>query len=763
MERGKSFLSPREEGRYFALVEQFNHFISQVKQDEIYGAMKDSEYSKEYAVQRVKEMFEDAMNNEKEIFISQLEAEIAEEKELSKTINDKNIDLDQEVAALTEQINESLIKCENLTKELKFSEEKRIELENTVKNLEDKQKEFTLKGKEVNLNLARKAQEELEFSRSQTLKFKKELESLQRDNSVSLIKEREYKKDYDEFVLHIKKLSADKECLQNEIEQLSHANYLMKGSIAELTKENEDLLSRIKKLEENLCSEVRTNDLETESILSKFKEKSRKFKSKIIEQRQKLEEGLRFTESLKQSFTNQISELEHRLQDKNLKISDLEHLLQKQEISNNKNQTDKKLLEQAFSSKCSEMQREVETQVKRCQEYEKEVKNLTETKLKALESNNNDLKNAKEELRIQLTSALSSLENLRNAYSEQLAVSEEIGMENQRLKQEVFDLEEAFKVKSRNAEGLEDAFRAEQEKVADLFRLKCELQEQLKRTEENEWKALQEIEKTRKITKKLEDNLENTLRESRNSQRDHFKASELLEKTQILEKFSQNLQNRLQSKNFKLKSLSSEIKMLKNNQKDLKTNFLSSMMILESFIRSLLERLSNKLIEKSSETRKIRSQFDTVKKENSSLLKSVSACSKEMDVLSQELAEKQKFFRDNFKQVKNQLKQKYEVKIQTLENNLIELNREKNKIIQDTQAKVRILQEEILNFQGRDRENAEMFKKSNRFKEDVLVLDKRILELEGFLEEERRQKDQLASLKNKEIEELKSRLKYFTR
>ena len=763
MEKNKQILSSKEENRYYALIEQFSRFIT-IKSDEIYLAMKDSVYSKEYAVQRVKEWFDEAMNNEKEIFIGQLEAEISEEKDLNKVLNEKVFELDQELAASNLEIDKLRDKLDKAVEEARGLASERESLEKSVNELQEFNKQSTVKYQEAASGQIRKVFDELEMAKSQTQKFKKEFESLQRDHSVTKIKEKEFLKDHEDLVSHIRKLTSEKSCLEREIEDLSAQNYEYKQRASDISSETEVLQSKISALEANLFSELQKHDSETEALLSTFKEKSRKFKSKILLQRKKLEDNFNFTESLKHSFSSQVNNLEFQLKEKNLIISDLQNLIEKQGSSSQRLETDKRQLEQVFNSKLTEMQKEVEVQVKRCQDYEKEVKALTETRLKSLEVRNLELESTREELRAQLSSALDSLETLRNAYSDQLNSYNEVCHENNQLKLMADGLDDRLKNALKQMKALEDDLANEQRKVSELFQIKCELEEQVKRTEECEWQTRQELEQTRKSMKHVEANWENTLRESRSSLRDGQR--ELLDRVKDAEKYSEGLKILLKTereKNLKIRNLANRVKSFKHLLRDLKSGYLSSIMSLEDSIHNLFEKLTTKLIEKNSETRKLRLNHDELKKENQSLTKSVALCSKEMDALSQELSEKQKYFKDNFRQVKKSLKEKFSSKIFSLESNLIELNREKNKSIAEAHNKIRLLQEEISIIQSQQHEANELGKKTQRYQEDMKVQERRILELETFLEAERKQKEQLASLKNKEIEELKNKMKTSTR
>jgi DNA repair exonuclease SbcCD ATPase subunit len=150
----------------------------------------------------------------------------------------------------------------------------------------------------------------------------------------------------------------------------------------------------------------------------------------------------------------------------------------------------------------------------------------------------------------------------------------------------------------------------------------------------------------------------------------------------------------------------------------------------------------------------MRSQLGTVKKENLSLAQSVSACSKEMDELVKEISEKQKYFKENHKIIRVQLKEKFLEKYKKLE-------KEKLLLLSEAETKIDSLTQELYYYQARERETSNYIKKISSRESDhkrciseINLLESRIAELEHFLEAERSQKAQLMALKNREIEEL---------
>ena len=102
----EEFHSNPEENRYKKITSRVVSFIEDLKSDDIYNAMKDSEYSKEYAVQRIRELFEESMNSEKEYYIDQLESE---KNELITHFEAEKMNLDENLKNLQKE-NENLSK-----------------------------------------------------------------------------------------------------------------------------------------------------------------------------------------------------------------------------------------------------------------------------------------------------------------------------------------------------------------------------------------------------------------------------------------------------------------------------------------------------------------------------------------------------------------------------------------------------------------------------------------------------------------------------
>ena len=774
----------RYDQRYNLITSRIIDFIQDIKGDEIYNAMKDSEYSKDYAIQRIKELFEESMNNEKEYYIEQLEEEINKQKDIILQLDGNNNEYDSKINEEQKKLKEFSVINENLNKKIENLEDTIIELRKEIEKVHRKEKEMVNKSCEFSNTQKKKYEEELEFSKSQTIRYLKEIENLKKSKEIVEMKEYEYEKDYADLVSHIKSLQNDKIILQNEIEQLSKINFTTKEEKNYFISENEQLLAKIHQLETILTEESLNNKQVIQQMIDNFREKSKKFKSKIIEQRRKLEESTdegrktsEYIEKITKNYEEKIIKLEELLTDESLHQKELEMIKDKQQLEYTINlEGMKKHYESLMNLKISEMQKEVDAQVLKCKEYEKDFRGIMENKIKALENKNNELEINKEELMGQLSSALEGLEQLRNGYSEQLGVSQNADYEYKRVKNQLQEAMYENKIKEKKCSELEKSLAEEQDRIVTEHKLRNNLENDLREYEEQIWNLKQELEATKNQHNTLAINYENAINEYRNSlQSENMKVSQNLDKFRGLEDYSKSLESKIQ--NFQADSLRSslinpnslkktskflsvQIKGLKKLHKDLRYMFKTNSNSIQDYMKSLLENVSYKIIEKTAENRKLRSQVSTIKKENHSLSNSIANCSKEFDNLSKELTEKQKTIKENCKSIRDELKDKFKEKYVKLENKMEQCVKEKNIIEIESRRTIEKLRDEIKHFHSLSLRESNDHKKCNQ---EVLIMEQRINELETFLEEERRQKIQAVNQKNREIMELQDKLSLLKR
>ena len=771
----EEFHSNPEENRYKKITSRVVSFIEDLKSDDIYNAMKDSEYSKEYAVQRIRELFEESMNSEKEYYIDQLESE---KNELITHFEAEKMNLDENLKNLQKE-------NENLSKEIRSLSEKNSLNCKVIENHTKTEKELIEKLNLLSMTSTQKYDEELEFSKSQTLKLKKELDEAKKEKDYILLKDFEYKKDYDDFLSHIKILQNDKECLQNEIQEINELNFQLKESKCYLQSENDVLKEKIRELQRIVDEEYKNNRKELDQILSNFREKSKKFKSKILEQKKRLEDSaeekkelLQNLENLKTLYENSVKNLEDKAANETIYKKEQEIHISKLQLENVVNiENLKKHFESLMNTKISEMQKEVDGQVFKCQNYEKNLKNVMDNKLNTLEAKNKELGNSNEELMKQLSSALEGLEKLRTGYSEQLSFSQNNEKETLSLKNLLQETQYQLKTLEKKYAEAMNNLALEEERSMQEHRTRINLEQELRSFEENAWKLKEELEITKNKNQKLVFNYENAIIDYKNNlHSENSKFSETLDRFRNLENYSKTLENQIQTinsetlkiskKNLKsyksknsYKSLKNTIQFIRQKNFDFKNFLFENFLSLQSFVKEIIEKLSYKILEKSAENRKLISKLCLVQKENSNLTTSIAVCSKEFDELSKELSEKQMLLREHSKSIREQAKEKYKEKFLKLERKLELLEKEKNLADFESQKTINLLREEIKYFDQKsgnyNNSNKNLKKDNTKPVIETRIYEQRINELESFLEAERLQKSQLLFLKNKEIEDLK--------
>ena len=766
-------------------------FIEAVKADDIYNAMKDSEYSRDYAVQRIKELFNEAMNTEKEYYIEQLEEEISRNTEVLEEIQAMCTKSEEKRKIAEERLEAILVDNEKYKQRVERLEEINNRSLSEVEKLREKEKEKEMFQREAELSVTQKNkyEQELELSKSQVYHYRKELESVKIEKEHIQLKESEYERDYVDLISHIKSLKSDKECLQNELEQLSHINFEVKERNRSLMNESDSLSSKCKQLQIMLDDESNSNKLALQKLVEGFREKSKKLKSKIITQKKRLEDLSGDYEKLQNSASAKQTSLEQKLYSDSLHTKELELQLNKQEIEFNiRIEGLKKHYESLMNVKISEMQKEVDAQVQNCQVYEKDLKNMMESKITTLEEKNKESERSNEELMRQLSSALEGLEQLRTGYSEQLTFSQNSELEIARARNDLQDLQRELRIKEQTCNQLNSLLSEEQDRTIAEHRLRCTLEKNIGEYEENIWKLKDGLENLKEQNRTSAENYENTLGEYKNNLRsESSKLGYTLDKVRTLEDYAKSLERKLEriQKGGLRSSLNSQKRQMKSSRivyfqvtdlrqklSDLRGVFLTISGSVQEFNRAVLENFSLKLIEKVAENRKIRSHLTTVKRENLSLASSISICSREFDDLSKELTEKQKTLKDYCKSFRDQIKEKYNekyrVKYLQLENRLQQLENEKIAIQSESRQIIEALKEEIMRSKNQKSNNGATdtgFRKAQENKQhhqEILLMERRISELESFLDAERSQKLQLASLKNREIEDLKSKLQQST-
>jgi hypothetical protein len=352
--------------RIDSLSKQLQVFFSEIENDEIFKAMQENSLSHEYASQRASELFTEIMKSEQESSIRKLQNELIEYKSL-------NMKLDYDIQRITKSLRETESEKESILKEYKNLEHeleenfkrKDAELINKL-NSNIRRLEFALHETEQKYFNARKDLENVQALRETGEIMNNEIEVLRKElkmqENYNYRQLEDLKQKYEQKILDITK----------RLEEAGKENELISEQFRVYQKQSEDLASN------------------HQTVIKNLLDKSKKFKQKILSQKSKLSEVQKISkegslnyESSKSNYEKSISDLEFKC-----KSVEREALARENEMIA-KHQAQITQLQVQYQHmmdlKLNEMQRDVDEQISRSQEHDKEVKNLMEMKMKEIE------------------------------------------------------------------------------------------------------------------------------------------------------------------------------------------------------------------------------------------------------------------------------------------------------------------------------------------------------------------------------------------
>ena len=325
-----------------------------------------------------------------------------------------------------------------------------------------------------------------------------------------------------EFVIHEteqKYLAARKEAetgknteiLQNEIEslrkELKNQEVFSYGRMEEIKHSYE---AQIKEISENFKNyQKQSEDLASnqQTVIKNLVEKSKKLKQKIISQKSKLSDSQKHSnlfENVKSGYLKTIGDLEEKL-----KIAENEGMSKENELLA-KHQSQISQLQMQYQhmmeNKLAEMQKEVDSQIFRSQEHDREVKSLMDLKMKEIEREY-ILKSLHEKL-------LNEKELILNKKSSAIIEDIKKGKENieEDLKKEIFALKnenDEISEKLENTKKIEDSLKKEilreKEKLGSEINAKLL---KLKESENSRLEAVKDLEKLKQDYNELKENFD---------------------------------------------------------------------------------------------------------------------------------------------------------------------------------------------------------------------------------------------------------------
>jgi chromosome segregation ATPase len=474
------------EERLSSLAKQLQAYFAELDSDEIFKAMQENSLSREFAIQRASEVFSEVMRSEQEQTIHRQQNEIIEFKTL-------NMKLEYEKQRLSNMLSSFEEKCRNAEndRERAFHDLQiaKNRLEDLGYQLEEsgKRKDFEWMQK-LDMSI-RKMEDKLQDSESKYLVTKKEL-----DSSGQVRISNEY-------------LSNELESLKKHLKNKEIAHF---REIEEIRNECQVKVSELEKSCDSLSSQYKgfkkqSEDLAAnqQSVIKNLVDKSKQLKQKIISQKNKLQDFSRISkesssnlDAARSNYEKIILELEEKIR------GTLKEALVKESELVAKHQAQVSQLQvhyqQMMNLKLTEMQQEVDEQVRKSKEHDREVKNLMDLKMKEIERDYLP-RSFHEKVLLEKDSLINRLSSkLEDLHKE----NEKSGSDFQRLLIEHSKQNEDLIEKTRC---LQDELLHEKERMGNDLNLKIL---KLKDSENSKIQLAKELEKSKKELKDLQANYE---------------------------------------------------------------------------------------------------------------------------------------------------------------------------------------------------------------------------------------------------------------
>ena len=366
--------------RIASLTKQLQIFFTEIENDEIFKAMQENSLSLEYASQRAAELFGEIMKSEQENTIRKLQNELLEYKTLNMKLEYEK----QKISGTSRELEDRLRRTE-------ADKDKLIrDYDEVASRLEHVENQFheNLKRKEAELmhkmdNNVRRLENNLHDTEEKYFHTKKELEfcgGYMKTNEI---------------------LQDEIEALRKELksqEVFSHRQFdEVRGTCEARVVQANELLRESEKTSELLRSQFKTYQKQSEELASNHQnviktlvDKSKKLKQKILSQKSRLsemnkssKEHMQNAESNKAEFERAVSDLEEKI-----KVTEKEAAVRENEILvKHQNQITQLQMQyqHMMEAKLSEMQQEVDKQIFKSQEHDREVMNMMDSKMKEIE------------------------------------------------------------------------------------------------------------------------------------------------------------------------------------------------------------------------------------------------------------------------------------------------------------------------------------------------------------------------------------------
>ena len=591
--------------------------------------------------EKIKDLEED--NKNKEIELNNTKKTLNEKEEIIKKMNEDNENIKNELEKL--KINNN-----NIT------EENKVLLNNLEKNKEETQKkeEEITNLKSVNKNEKEKYEKLIEENNSKNNKLLEEKEN-------ELLKYKTNIKKYEDNEIKLKKLEDIDILIEYKNKEMD-----------EKTKNNNDLIKKNEKLEE----EINKNQKEYEKIL------------KLIEDKKKEKEDINAKyEELKNSY-NQLKGKEEELKNKELEIQkkDIEWKNFEKEQSNKKKDMKKK--EEELENKEKEMKRKEEELKKREEEINNKEKLKYKEEAKDKEINEEEIKNKEKELEVKEKGIKDKEEEIKNKEEKIKNKEEEIKNKEENIKnkeEEIKNKEENIKNKEENIKNKKENIKNKDEEIKNKEEEIKNKEEEIKNKEEDIKNKEENIKNKEEVIKNRDEEIKDKEKKLKTKEEEiNNKEKEIKTKQENINKKEEEIKGKKEEMNIKEKKLEIKENEIRTKEEELKDK------------ENKLEDKNKKLESREEEIKKredlIKNKEEEINKKEIEI-KDMNKKEEEAEKLNEKKYKEQINIEEELKREMEELKDNEKKIIQKYENDL----KEKQKVIEGKEVENKKIQTDLLN------------------------------------------------------------------
>lgn len=294
------------EDRIESITSFSRQFYENSQQDEVLTVMKESDISDQFVNQRMRELYEDTMLQERDHTIETIHNQLIQLKGEFLQSDQERIKLKTEEAKIKQEVSDSRSKMAAM----------RVEFEEALKR---KDREWQQKSEDVNSSriLSKKVEDQLYDSEARIHRLTLNLEELngyyEKEKQKSVYLETENGKLQKEvFEMRDHNFSRNRWETDSKIQKISDEYEKLRTYCQQLENEREQFFSDNKNLEIVIQAEQKASHEVLEQIQKKYKTRSKHFKKKIIDQKSTIENLEQQLQSYKKAQDDNRKDLEKK-------------------------------------------------------------------------------------------------------------------------------------------------------------------------------------------------------------------------------------------------------------------------------------------------------------------------------------------------------------------------------------------------------------------------------------------------------------------